>query len=150
FDFHYLGEDLAAFALPDLQLISVTPVTRNRNVIWASCLYEDLNYLYVYGSDNFGTLHYAYVARTSYDQLAGPWQYYTGTGWNANPDSAARLKQSDGSKLAVSTMYSVFKDDQGLHLLTQDQLLGPKIYSYDCNQLTGPFSNKTLIYKTPQ
>jgi hypothetical protein len=139
FDFAWSGEmDIASFSLPDLRLESVTPTYSQDGVNWGTQLLDYGPYIYVYG-----TLNGLRVARARRGQLMGQWEFYTGTGWSADPTSSEVIIENVGT----GGMTPV--GGQFVYTYTPG-LIDPTIYVYTAPSPVGPFSAPTAIYRPPE
>jgi hypothetical protein len=145
FDFRWIGTSVASFSLPKLRLVSLTPVTSSNNVEYGSGLLEDGSYVYIYGTEDLGGDKYMHVARAPVGGLLGPWEYFTGTGWSADPTQSTRLLHG------IANEYSVTRIGNAYVLITNDTnvAFSRDIYAYiSCNP-TGPWVGPTKLYTEP-
>jgi hypothetical protein len=111
-DFQVVGTSVAVFALPGLDLRSVTPIATPPGVNMASAAIGTRRFTYVYGTR--GALGKdAFVARVPRGDLAQPWSYWTGSSWSA--DAAAAVPIANG----VSDEFSVIRRRHGWLLVSQ-------------------------------
>ncbi|WP_431279499.1 DUF4185 domain-containing protein [Leifsonia poae] len=146
FDFAFKNTAIASFSLPSMTLEGITQRPAGA-VEWGSAIYEDGGYTYVYGVEDLGATKYMHLARVRTNHLtSAPWQFWTGTGWSADETTSARIM--DG----VSNEFSVTKFQGKYTLVTGDtsEILSAKVVMYRSDSLTGPFTNKTLLYTTPE
>lgn len=146
FDFAWLKNVMARFDAHTLRLIDVTDLPSASGVEWGSYTVRFGGFTYIYGVEDLGADKYAHVARVAGADLAGAWQYFTGSGWSADESASARLL--DG----VSNEYSVSPLGTGYVLITQDttELFSTHIVAYFSCSPTGPFTGKTVVYSTPE
>jgi hypothetical protein len=88
-----------------------------------------------------------HLARVRTEHLTtDDWQYYGAAGWTS--DEAASTRIMGG----VANEFSVTKFQGKYTLVTSDatEPLSAKIVMYRSDSLTGPFTNKTLLYTTPE
>lgn len=143
--FEYTSIDIARFSLPDIRLLSIERKVETPTVNYGASILEDDGYYYLYGAEKDGLLKYLHLARVPVGEgLAGNWAYFDGTDWAAEPERSARLFAN------VSEQFSVFQYEGQYFLLTQHHILGEEIYMYRSEAPAGPFTEKTLIYCTPQ
>lgn len=143
--FEYTSIDIARFSLPDIRLLSIERKVEAPSVNYGACILEEDGYYYLYGAEKDGLLKYLRLARAPVREgLAGEWAYYDGTQWAADPARSARLFAN------VSEQFTAFKHEGRYYLLTQHHILGGEIYMYRSEAPFGPFTEKTLIYCTPQ
>jgi len=121
--------------------------------MYGTQLFVDGDYTYIYGRKDSAyifdrndtvILTNAHLARVSRGNLLGPWEFYDGAGWSADPESTHMITTQ-----VVSQQYAVFKHQQKFVLLTQEIYLGTKIYTMTADQPEGPWVNLTEIYSTP-
>jgi hypothetical protein len=141
-DFKYTGSYLARYSLPGLAVQSVQPVAASDTIQWGVWVLDDSGYTYIYGIEDRGWDKYVHIARVAAGDLAGQWQYYTGSGWSSDPTTSARVLNG------ASNQYSVVRMNGKYQLVTQAPL-GREIYSYSGSSPVGPFAGKTLLYTTP-
>lgn len=148
FGFTVTGNAFGIIALPGMKLQKITVMPTNTKVDWASATYEEGDYAYIYGAEGtttFPNTKYMHVMRTSRSRPFAKTEFYTGTGWSTDTAKSARML--DG----VSESYSVFKSGSKYYVLSQEGiLLSSKIYLWDAASSVGPFTNKRLLYTTPQ
>jgi len=140
---------LARFAPGRLdQPIDVRPLPSSANIEWGSWQEQGADgWIYLYGVEDLGLTKYLHVARVHGPDLASPWQYLDASGnWSASEADSARV--TDG----VSNEYSVSRLGNLWVLVTQDttELFSSKIVAYFSCSPTGPFTNKTVVYTTPE
>lgn len=144
FDFGQTGMAIAAFSLPDLHLESVTPTYGGSTISWGVQLLRAGPWIYIYGDEGVYLNKYVHLARVQAGDVLGPWQFYTGTGWSADPASSARLLGEVGAS------YSVTPVDGHYVLATTDPFLDPQIYLYTAPSPVGPFTGQQEIYDAPE
>ncbi len=146
FDFAFLKNVLGRFDARTLKLIGVTDLPSATGINWGSYTLRDGAYTYIYGVEDLSATKYLHLARVRGGDLAGQWQYFTGTGWSSQEADSARLM--DG----VSNEFSVSPFGTGYLMITQDttEQLSTRIVAYFSCRPTGPFTGKTLVYTTPE
>ena len=146
FDFAYVGSAVASFSLPTMRLDG--GVTRPEGTVeWGSATLEQGPWTYVYGVEDLQSTKYMHVARVRTNGLTrAPWQFWTGSGWSADESVSARVMGG------VANEYSVTRFQGGYALVTGDstEILSPHIVLYRSASPTGPFTQKTLLYTTPE
>lgn len=135
---------VAAFSLPSLHLESVTPTYGGSTISWGVQLLRVGPWIYIYGDEGAYLNKYVHLARVHAGDVLGPWQFYTGTGWSADPASSARLLGEVGAS------YSVTPVDGHFVLATTDPFLDPQIYLYTAPSPEGPFTGQQEIYDPPK
>lgn len=149
FDFAWDRNVLARFAPGRLDRpIDVRPLPSSANIEWGSWqLQAPDGWTYLYGVEDLGLTKYLHVARVRGPDLAGPWQYLDANGtWSSAEADSARV--IDG----VSNEYSVTRLGNLYVLVTQDttELFSSHIVAWFSCSPTGPWTNKTLLYTTPE
>lgn len=150
FNFEHTGNDMALFSYPSLEFLHAGPVRAHavNQVLYGDRVLVDTVHTYIYGrkSDPEHNIPYPHVARalngTVKDQA---WEFYDGSGWSPDPSLSVRIHS-----FQVSQQYSVSTYRGKYILLTQDIWLSPKIFSFTAPAPTGPWSNKRLLYTTPE
>lgn len=146
FDFAFKDTAIASISLATMQLEHITTMPDSA-VEWGSAIYESGPYTYVYGVEDLGQDKYMHLARVRTGGLTtSPWQYFDGSGWSVDPTSSTRIM--DG----VSNEFSVTNFLGAVTLVTGDttQALSPDIVMYRSTSPEGPFTDKTLLYTTPE
>ncbi len=145
-EFGFIGEkqSLARLSLPDLRLISVTDLpSRVPRLNWGADILHDGDYTYIYGVQETDSGKNMHIARVRDASLAGAWEYFTGGGWSeAASDSKPVLKD-------VGAAYGVTKIGR-FYTVIMVVPFDPEVYAYFSCTPTGPFTNKTLVYRTPE
>ncbi|RIQ32177.1 DUF5005 domain-containing protein [Jiangella rhizosphaerae] len=126
--------------------LSVHDLPSAAGVSWASAIRRVGPYTYVYGVEDHGSVKYLHVARVRGTSLLGPWEYRTADGWSR--DEADSVRVMDG----VANEYSVSRHGDQYLLVTHDTTvpLNPEIVAYASCTPYGPFTDKTLLYTTPE
>jgi len=150
FDFEHAGNDIAVLTYPGLEFVRTFPIDASAasGILFGDRILEDTAYTYIYGrrAEVETNIPYPYVARSAPGEVhLQAWEYFDGTGWSADPPDAKRIND-----FQVSQQYSVSMYRGKYILLTQDIWLSPKIYSFTSESPTGPWSNKRLLYTTPE
>ena len=158
----FVGESVATLDWPSYSIQSITPVAlTSTSIQWGSDIMQSGGYYYIYGIKNPPNDNkLPYVARTtSVSYLTEPSQW---TFWNATTSQWV-TSQSNASPLsgvaAITPEYSVnqLTSTTGtFYLLTGMNPLKPAFplwnqvtTYYSCNP-QGPWSNKTVVYTTPE
>jgi hypothetical protein len=138
---------LGRFDLRDLSLLSTHPMPSGANVMWSSWLDPQGGHTYVYGVEDLGAEKYMHVARVVGDDLRAPWQFFDGAGgWSPDEQDSARVM------VGVANEYSVTRWSGRYLLVTQDTSVAfsNEILAYVGDSPTGPFTDPTLLYQTPE
>ncbi len=147
-DFKFAGNGVATFDASTLELLSVEEVATD-GINWGSAVYEnpDDGYTYVYGVEDLGAQKFAHLARVAGGDLAGgTWEYLGDGGWSTDSTETKRILEG------VSNEFSVSRFQGEYTLVTGDatEILSSKIVMYRSKSLEGPFTNKTVLYSTPE
>jgi hypothetical protein len=109
FGFQQVATDLATLSLPDLELVSIEhlpfgfmPAAVTGPVTYGNAIMEHGAYTYVYGVEDLHVEKYLHLARAAAGSVAGPWEFWTGTQWSANPLQSARLLNGLSNEPSVS------------------------------------------------
>lgn len=143
FGFAQTGVDLSRYSLPDLTLQQVVPWTFANEIAWGVAVMEDVDHVYIYGTESGAWNKYVHVARTPTAAPFSTVEYWDGTNWTTDPATTARVRSG------VSQCYSVFKHAGQYYLLSQANLLGPDIWIWRGPTPVGPFTHQKLVATTP-
>ncbi|NYF55856.1 DUF5005 domain-containing protein [Micromonospora purpureochromogenes] len=145
-DHALLGTALATFALPALTPTGLRPLPVGSRISWGSEVLHDGDHTYVYGTEGAGEARFAHVARVTGDDLAGPWEFWTGAGWSPSEDVSARLLSG------VGTAYGVQRVGGRYVLVTQQNnvVFSPDLVAYTADSPTGPFEGPDYLYRAPE
>jgi hypothetical protein len=150
-DFAQVATDIGTFVLPDLQLESITPTTTGlvkmpggTQVNYGVAILEDGPYTYLYGVEDVPFNKYMHLARAQAGNVLGPWEFFTGTGWSRDPQSAIRILGG------IADQYSVTKTRDGYILIAQDHGIGKNMLIYGSKHPTGPWQSGGVLYSTPE
>ncbi|HZE38233.1 MAG TPA: DUF4185 domain-containing protein [Stackebrandtia sp.] len=148
FDFKFSGNAVATFDADDMSLTSITDLPTSP-VQWGSAIYEDPSdgYTYVFGVEDLQADKYAHLARVPSGSLTtGEWQYFADGQWSDDPAASSRVLQG------VSNEFSVTRYQGRFTLVTGDatESLSSKIVMYRGDDITGPYTGKTVLYQTPE
>ena len=158
----FVGNSVATLSYPSLSIISIVPVqSTSTSIVWGSWLLQNGRYTYIYGLKDPGNdnkePYVARVASLSNLTNANLWQY-----WDAN----AGAWMSGASNATQMTGVTATTGEYGVNLLAASA--GPfymltgmdpqdppyPLWShlttyYSCSP-QGPWSNKTVVYTTPE
>ena len=147
FDFAFKGSAIASIDVSTMKLDAITPLPSS-NIEWGSSIMTSGQYSYVYGVEDLSSTKYMHLARVRTGQLtnASAWRFWTGSEWSTDPTSSTRIMSG------ISNEYSVSRFEGKYTLVTQDTstALSPDIEMYTSASPTGPFSNETKLYSTPE
>ncbi|GAA0949606.1 DUF4185 domain-containing protein [Nonomuraea longicatena] len=147
-DWRWHRNVVARFPVGNLsQPVSVHDLPSGKGVAWASGILKDGGYTYVYGVEDQGATKHMHLARVQGQSLVGTWEYRKADGtWSPNEADSARLMNG------VANEYSVTKIGDAYVLITHDttEALSARIVAYSSCSPTGPFTNKQLLYTTPE
>jgi hypothetical protein len=147
FDFAWQRNVLVRYSLPSLAVLDITALpSAVPNLQWNPWLLQVGSFTYIYGVEDLGATKYMRIARVSGTNLLGAWQFWTGSGWSSVESASVRVMAN------VSNNYSVTPMNGGYLLITQDtsEIFSSKIVGYFGPSPTGPFTQKTLLYVTPE
>lgn len=145
----YEGCYIAKLTYPDLHQVAILPVSAaGTDHIFGRAVLADSagNWLYIYGNRVNWIVWEPVLARCNISNPLLPWEYYTGSGWSANPGQSQKICNDP-----VSPGFSVFSGNNRFYLVSQENgylecSLGRDIYSYVSNNPWGPFTGKTTLY----
>ncbi|MDO3703571.1 fibronectin type III domain-containing protein [Micromonospora sp. C28SCA-DRY-2] len=145
-DHALLGTALATFTLPELTPTGIRPLPLGKRISWGSTLLRDGGYTWVYGTEAFGQTKFAHVARVAGDDLAGRWEFWTGTDWVADADRSARILSG------VGTSYGVQRVGGRYVLVTHENNLvfSADLVAYSAAAPTGPFEGPDYLHRAPE
>jgi len=84
FGINFTGMVVAKIKLPEISLIDVQPVQYAGWEYGTSIFWDEADqYYYIYGKYFEELLFRSILARCTYDNLLGNWEFYNGSGWNA-------------------------------------------------------------------
>lgn len=160
FDFENLGPALAVFVVPlggTPQVIGVQDVGEDsadtERPAWGAATAFHDGWLMLYGTarpDDPGIFGFAlHLARVRPDDLMDPsmWEFWDGTGWTAEADSAVALVPAVGG---VSQTLSVFEQDGTWHALSKrDDFLGDEVTVWSAPDPWGPFDSGQPVADLP-
>jgi hypothetical protein len=151
--FMYETTHILEYALPEMTLVATTPIpfTGSPDVHYGMAALDDGNFIYVYAQvdvrNDANPVSDVLVARTTVENLATDWEYYTGGSWSDNPSSAAKLEGL--ASVPVSSQFNVFKLGGKYVLLTQKKNFNSgEIYTFVSDTPYGPWRNRRLIFRT--
>ena len=152
--FRFDGTDAVKIDMTDYSVRSIEEIYDDRCPIhWGHCVMKQGDWYYVYGTRSGAGYNPAQlcVSRAKFDEAAdglGPYEYFDGTGWSADPASAAACQ---GLDVPVSEQFSVFKHGDVYVLVTQRRAQqAGDIYSYIADTPVGPWRTKQLLYVTTE
>jgi hypothetical protein len=157
FDFAQVGTDIATFSLPDLRLLRIDP-TPNGNgyyiiqstgigVSYAAAIREDFGYTYLYGVEDGGFTKWLHLARARAGRILEQWEFWTGSGWSADPQQTTRLLSNGvaldnlANEIGVSLTFP-----HTYNLIDQDFSFGNDILLYTAPAASGPWTRQGTVY----
>jgi hypothetical protein len=117
----------------------------------AAALVKD-GYLYVYGCDEpkrkGPTTKHMVLARVAIEHVEDftAWRFRTPDGWSARPDDAARI----ASRVANEYTVTPLPDGDGYVAVCSENGLSDRIVAHFARAPEGPWSDATLLYKSPE
>ncbi|HEY6293245.1 MAG TPA: DUF5005 domain-containing protein [Terriglobia bacterium] len=158
--FEFLGNSVATLSYPSMSIDSIQPVALpDLSIEWGAKILQDGSYYYIYGLKDPGTADkLPYVARTnSLNNLTQPshWQYWNGRGWVSGQSNATPLAgvpaitgEYSVDKLTAST--GPFYLMVGMDPQDPPYPLWEYVTTYYSCLPQGPWSNRTVVYTTPE
>lgn len=145
-DFRRTGTSLVTLALPHLTVSDTRPLPLVRGIAWGQSIVDEGGFTYVYGSEPTEDFQFAHLARVPVGGLAGPWQFWNGTGWVAEESASARLASG------VGTSFSVDKVNDTYVLISMESHipLNSSAVAYTADALTGPFTDPVELLRVPE
>ncbi|WP_165942639.1 fibronectin type III domain-containing protein [Micromonospora sp. KC721] len=140
------GNALVTLALPSLSVQEVRDLPLGSSITWGQELYNEGGYTYIYGSEHTPDMKFAHLARVPQGGLAGPWQFWTGSGWSGQERESVRIASG------VGTSFAVQKVDGRYLLVTMEGHLvfNSVIVAYTADSLTGPFDGPIELARAPE
>lgn len=130
------------------KVTSVNPLPSSAGIQWASWYQQVRGATYVYGVEDRGAQKYLHVAKVMGTDLSHTknWRYWDGHRWVRDEKASARVLEGVGNEYSVTP----FRD--GYLLITQDttEAFSNKIVAYTSCSPTGPFANRTEVYRMPE
>jgi hypothetical protein len=145
-DFEWADTDVATLSLPDLTLLSLTPVAPGSAVAYGAAVIERGVYTYVYGVEDEPFVNHLHLARAPRGNLLGPWEFRTASGWSPDPGETARLLEGVGNGLSVTP----FKGRFVLLTMADSDFFGNEIVARVACLPWGPWGGETHVYTTPE
>ncbi|MEZ5014364.1 MAG: DUF5005 domain-containing protein [Chitinophagales bacterium] len=151
-DYAYQRTDLVAYSLPAITEISRTTVFTEPHITWGTTIMEDGGFNYVYGTEGATLTKYMHVLRYPAGNIHATPEYWNGSGWTTTIPAynVGRLEKQSGFAVDVSAQFAVFYAAGKYRLVTQHNLFGPDIYSWESINPTGPWKQRQTIYVTPE
>lgn len=137
--------------LPDLQVLSRTPIVDGTGVQWGAAVRRDGDELLIYGVADEGENKHLLLATTSSSRPGTTWRYRTADGsWSTQPGDAARLLTGVSNEISVLPLPSL---DGGWLLVTSDTRKPHgawPIVAYRAAHPAGPWAGPQLILDPPE
>jgi len=134
---NFTGMVIAKIKLPEITLVEVLPAPYTGweygvSVVWD----EEDQYYYIYGKYVESLVFKPIVARCTYNNLLGNWEFFDGSGWSFMVDDATSIATE------VSAAYSVFELNGKYYLFYQENGflqcgLGRNMYIYSAAEPWG-------------
>jgi hypothetical protein len=144
---------LISLQLPDLAVVADTPLAGRDDDIevqWGAAILQEADHTYVYGTQDVqGVGTRVHVARFPRGQSTGPWQFWNGTGWVADPAASAPLAGSAATDPIASIPGTVARLGAGYVMLTIAPL-GTTIDARTSCAPTGPWTPARPMYTIPE
>ncbi|WP_433794552.1 fibronectin type III domain-containing protein [Actinoplanes sp. CA-252034] len=145
-DHKLTGTMLADFTESSLTPGPVRKLPLGDRISWGSEVLTGGGRLYVYGTEGVGSMKFAHVARTAGLDLAGAWEFWTGSGWSATESDSARLLSG------VGTNYGVRRVGDQYVLVTHENnmIFSADVVAYTADSPTGPFNGPHYLFRAPE
>ena len=142
-------------AIPYQDEPPLTPSYEEPLVHFGAAALNDLDgtgYLYIYAQtdleNSLKPVTEVYVARALESNLYTSWEYYNGSTWSPDQNTASAMAGLE--TVAVSSQFNVFKLEGKYVLIAQDKSWNSGlIYTFISDNPYGPWGHKTLIYQIP-
>lgn len=150
-DFAWVRTVLAELSLPDLRVLSRTPIVDGTGVQWGAAIHRDGEELLVYGVADEGENKHLLLATTSASGPGATWRYRAAdSSWSTRPGDAARLLTGVSNEISVLPL----PGPQGGWLLVTSDTRKPHgawpIVAYRADHPAGPWSGPQLILDPPE
>ncbi|UUV32307.1 hypothetical protein NQK81_02310 [Amycolatopsis roodepoortensis] len=149
-DFAWVRTILVELSLPDLRVLSRTPVNDETGVQWGAAVHRDGDQLLVYGVADEGEHKHLLLASTSATQPGRRWRYWTVDGWSPRPGEATRLLTGVSNEISVVPLPG---PESGWLLVTSDtrREFGTwPIVAYRADSPGGPWSGPHMLLAPPE
>jgi uncharacterized protein DUF5005 len=155
--FQFIGNSIAVLSLPTLSLEKIIPLTLpNYTIEWGARIMRDGSYLYIYGVEDLGINgKFAHVARTTLQQALNPagWTFWNSSAWVVGQSNSVRILAD-----TISNEYTVDKVHTGggpIYLMVAMDTspfftTWTDIVTYYSCTPQGPWTTRTVVYKTPE
>jgi hypothetical protein len=158
-------------AVSEIAPTSVTPYytvsapSATQETLFGSALLEEgTTDYYMYISDKVSGFHFSKVLKVSQGDINGTRSYFNGYDASGAPtwtstfpapgvnQGLMKKKDANGvlSDLSVSPQFSVIKKGSKYRLITQEDIGGKKIFSYESSSPVGPWECESVIYTIPE
>ena len=135
-----------------LRILEITTLPDLADIRFGRYVLQEEGFFYIFGNrvtgTGLGTVITPYLARLSTNYSLGEfgfWEFYNGTGWSPDVSEAQSLFPAGET---LSSYFSVLKLYGEYHLISQASFLGSRIYKWSSSQITGPYTNRTVLYNT--
>jgi hypothetical protein len=137
-----------------------SPSASKEPLFGSAILEEGTTDYYIYISDKVSGFHFSKVLKVGQDNINGTRSYFSGYDTSGNPTWSTafsgpgvnlglmKKKNSSGvlSDLSVSPQFSVIKKGTKYRLITQEDIGGRRIFSYESSSPVGPWECESVIY----
>ncbi len=148
FGFQQVATDLATLSLSDFTVLDIEhlpygfiPAVGSGPVTYGNAVLEEGGFVYVYGVEDLHVEKYLHVARAVAGEVAGPWEFWTGSEWSDNPLLSARLAGG------ISNELSIHRVGERYLLVAQ---AGSQVVTATSVLPQGPWSTPEAVYRTPE
>jgi hypothetical protein len=144
-DWQWIGTAVAELGLPELDIERITPLAVSNGVMYATIL-ERADATYIFGVQARGSARWMHVARAPPGDFLGPWEFFDGEGWSADPAVTRPVLEG------VSTQFGVAALSGGLALVTMDNRVpfGADLVMYRSAAPQGPWHGPCRLYRAPE
>ncbi|WP_166345780.1 DUF4185 domain-containing protein [Phytoactinopolyspora limicola] len=150
-DWEWSGTDVATLSLPDLEIQEFVPLEVDNGIQYGAYVLPHRDYTYIYGIEDRGVPKLGHVARAPRGEVLAQdeWEYFTGSGWSADPAATAPFLGD-----SIANEYSVTPMRGGYVLITLDTSVPldewrDVVAYYSCSP-EGPWTKRTVIYEAPE
>jgi hypothetical protein len=136
---------LARLSLPDLRVLDLIDLPNTvPELQQGAAILEDGNYKYIYGVyETKSHQKNMIVARVRGTSLRGTWEYFAGGSWSRMATDVRPVMDDVGASYGITKIGRFYT-------LIMIVPFEPEIYAYFSCSPTGPFANKTPVYRTPE
>lgn len=146
--FRWAGTAIGRVSLANLQVIDIQPAPTVNDVAWGAAIMETEEATFVYGIEDREAQKYLHLAKVPPGALTdrSRWEYAAAEGWTTDPKQSRRITDGVANELSVQPY------DDGYLMVTSDtrEPFSPKIVAYTACDPTGPWTDPSVVYTTPE